>query len=182
MPENKELIFVGKITKSVGLKGYIKVISLTDFDERFLSLDSVSIFDEKRSRLIENRVSKTPSFKIEDIVFLNDHIRVKFENYNSKNEADELKECFIAIDDSEKVELSNDQYYFFDLINLKVYNNKNEIGVVTSIENYGGDDLLSVELIENKRKILVPLRTQFIKKIDIKNNSINISLIDGFIE
>ena len=102
MPENKELIFVGKITKSVGLKGYIKVISLTDFDERFLSLDSVSIFDEKRSRLIENRVSKTPSFKIEDIVFLNDHIRVKFENYNLSVEENMINLGYYRIYDSGK--------------------------------------------------------------------------------
>ena len=182
MPENKELIFIGKITKSVGLKGYVKVISLTDFNKRFLSLDSVYIFEDKCNTLIRNRASETLEFKIEDIDFLNDHIRVKFENYNSKNETDKLKECFLAIDESEKVELSNDQYYFFDLIDLKVYNDKNEIGIVTSIENYGGDDLLSVELIENKRKILIPLRTQFIKKIDIKNNKIDIALIDGFIE
>jgi 16S rRNA processing protein RimM len=182
LPENKELIFIGKITKSVGLKGYVKVISLTDFNKRFLSLDTVYIFEDKCNTLIRNRASETLEFKIEDIVFLNDHIRVKFENYNSKNEADELKECFLAIDESEKVELSKDEYYFFDLINLKVYSNKIEIGVVTEIENYGGDNLLSVELIENKRKILIPLRTQFIKKIDIKNNTIDVALIDGFIE
>ena len=182
MPKNKELIFIGKITKSVGRKGYVKVISLTDFNKRFLSLDTVYIFDEKCNTLLRNRTSETSKFKIEDIVFLNDHVRIKFENYCSKNEADELRGCFLAIDESEKVELSNDQYYFYDLINLKVYNDKNEIGVVTSIENYGGDDLLSVELIENNRKILIPLRTQFIKKIDIKNSSIDIALIDGFIE
>lgn len=182
MPENKELIFIGKITKSVGLKGYVKVISLTDFNKRFLSLDTICIFDEKCNTLIKSRVSNTSKFKIEDIVLLNDHVRVKFENYHSKNEADKLRGCFLAIDDSEKVELSNGQYYFFDLVDLKVYNKKNEIGIVTSIENYGGDDLLSVELIENKRKILIPLRTQFVKKIDIKNNSIDIDLIDGFIE
>ena len=182
MPENKELIFIGKITKSVGLKGYVKVISLTDFNKRFLSLNTVYIFDEKCNTLIRNRASETLEFKIEDIVFLNDHIRVKFENSNSKNEADELKGCLIAIDESEKVKLSNDQYYFFDLIDLKVYSDKKEIGFISDVENYGGDDLLSVELNESKRKILIPLRKQFVKKIDIKNNTIDIALIDGFIE
>ena len=182
LPENKKLIFIGKITKSVGLKGYVKVISLSDFDKRFLSLDSVYIFDEKCNTLILNRVSETSKFKIEDIVFLNDYIRVKFENYNCKTEADELRGCFLTIDESEKVELSTDRYYFFDLINLKVYSDKKEIGIVAEVENYGGDDLLSVELIGNKGKILIPLRTQFIKKIDIKNKIIDIALIDGFIE
>lgn len=182
MSENKDFIFVGKIVKSVGLKGYVKVILLTDFDERFKNPECVYILSENEKDLIKNRLHKSLKFKIEDVVLFNEHLKIKFEGYDNKTDADELKNCFLVIDESDKVELPDDYYYYYDLINLKVLSDKKEIGFVKAVENYGGDDLLVIELNDSKKNIFIPLRNQFIKKIDIDKKIIDVTLIDGFIE
>ncbi len=64
MSKDKDLIYVGKIVKSVGLKGYVKVILLTDFDERFKSPECIYILSDNEKDLIKNRLHKSLKFKI----------------------------------------------------------------------------------------------------------------------
>ena len=182
MSKDKDLIYVGKIVKSVGLKGYVKVISLTDFNERFETLERIYILSDNEKDFIKNRLNKSLTFNIEDVILLKDQVKIKFEGYDNRTDADELKNCFLIIDESDKVELPNDYYYYFDLINLKVLSDKKEIGFVKNVENYGGDDLLVIELNKTKKNMFIPLRNQFIKKIDLDKRIIDVTLIDGFIE
>jgi 16S rRNA processing protein RimM len=180
--QRKDFIFIGKIVKSLGLKGFIKVISQTDFNERYESLDSVYLFNEKDNELIKNKYTGFLKFEIEDRVLLKDHNRIKFNGYNNRSDVGDLKNCYLVIDKSEKTKLSRGNYYYFDLINAKIFSDKKEVGLVKAVENYGGDDLLLIELNESKKKILLPLRKQFINKIDIDNKIIDVTLIEGFIE
>ncbi|MBC8489022.1 MAG: 16S rRNA processing protein RimM, partial [Bacteroidetes bacterium] len=150
--------------------------------ERFETLECIYVLSDNEKDFIKNKLNKSLTFNIEDVILLKDHVKIKFEGYDNRTDADELKNCFLVIDESDKVELPDDYYYYFDLINLKVILNKKGIGFVKAVENYGGDDLLVIELNGTKKNVFIPLRNQFIKKIDLDKKIIDVTLIDGFIE
>lgn len=171
----QDFIFIGKILKSSGKKGKFKIYPLTDFPERFKLLEYVYIYDEKNKKFI-NEGTEKKKFIIKGTSYSGKYIYISFENFEEEN--DFINECFLCIEESKRIKLSEGQYYFYDLLNCKVQSESQVIGYVNAIENYGGDDLLSV-LSENDKKILIPMREEFIENVDIKNKVIVIKYIEG---
>jgi 16S rRNA processing protein RimM len=178
--ENK-LISIGKITKPVGLKGYVKVFSLTDFPERFNKLTKVKIYSEKEKSVIINRFSDSEDFLIKDTVFDRDFLRILFEHYEDISLTGILIGCNIVLEESERMKLDKGQYYLYELVGLDILNGGKRIGKLVSIENYGGQDLLKVILTENKKEVLIPFVDDFIKNVDTENKTIEIEVIDGML-
>jgi 16S rRNA processing protein RimM len=178
--ENK-LISIGKITKPVGLKGYVKVFSLTDFPERYKKLVQVKIYSEKEKTVIQNRFSNSEDFLIKDVIFDKEFLRVLFENYEDIKLTDILIGCFIVIEESERMKLDKGQYYLYDIIGLDVITNDKKIGTLVSIENYGGQDLLKIKLTEDNKEVLIPFVDDFIKNVDVVKKIIEIEVIDGML-
>ena len=178
----KDFVVIGKIQKTVGIRGYLKIKVLTDFPEHFDELKHVKLFNEEKNIFIKNEITGNDNFIIEDIKLNNNIARILFRYYTSPELAYKLKESLLLIKEKDKMKLKKNSFYFFDLIDCEIKYNNKIIGKVLSVENYGGDDQLSIKLLDNKKDILIPMVKQFIKRIDVDKKLIEVELIEGFIE
>lgn len=180
-PKYEDEIVIGKIAKSFGVKGFLKVIPLTDFPERYNELKIISLYQEKSGKY-NLSPGGSYSFEIEELEILSDFIKLKLSGIDDKNAADSLRDNLITIPLDEKIQRNEGEHYYFELVGCEVWEKNNKLGIISSIEDFGGGDLFKVEMNDTKKEVYIPYRNEFIEKIDSETKKIYVKLIDGLIE
>lgn len=180
MLDINNFIAIGKITKTIGIKGNLKIISLTDFPDRFLKLKKIFLFNEVTKQFLLNESDGNYGFEISECKVFDTYINIKFEGYNSIEKSGELKNSILMIDEKKRLKLEDGSFYFYELIGSEIFDKGVLIGMIVSIVNYGSGDLFSV--IKDDKEILIPFRKEFVKNIDVIKKRIDVELIDGFLE
>ena len=157
-----ELIYIGKITSTHGIKGELKIKSNFEYKDKVFVIGNKLIIDNKEYIIKSHRIHK--GF---DMVTLND--------YKDINEVLFLinKKVYIAKHDNSlgDVILDEDLLKFVAIIN-------GEKGIIKEIFFAGSNNKVMRVLISNK-EVLVPFNKEFIKSIDKDKKEVNIELIDG---
>ena len=180
-PNYAEEIVIGKIARSFGVKGYFKVIPLTDFPERFKNLKSVHLYSEAKQSFFKN--DDGFGFEVEEAGISSDSIRLKLKGIDDKNQSDLLRGYLISIPIRERVERNANEFYYFELIDCEVFDEEgNHIGKVKQVEDFGGGDLLRISLEGTEKESYIPYRDEFILKVDKDKKRIDVRLIEGLIE
>lgn len=180
-PNYDDEIVIGKIARSFGIKGSLKVIPLTDFPERFNKLKNVHLYSENKKEFFENENDYL--FEVEESGISKDSIKLKLKGIDSKNQSDLLRGYLISIPVSERVERKANEFYYYELIDNEVYDEAGKLlGKVKVIENFGGDDLLKIRLEGKDSDVYIPYRDEFIAKVDKNKKRIDVKLIEGLIE
>ncbi len=180
MPELKDLIAIGKIVKTIGIRGNLKVIPLTDFPDRFYSTKKFFLFNEKGNQFQINEILGGYDFAFSECKVFDKYINVKLEQYDSIEKSKELVNFIIMIEEKDRVKLEDGSFYFYELIDSEVYDNGTMIGRVISILNYGSGDLFNVKYAD--KEVLIPFNNEFVKNIDVRNKRIDVQLIEGFLD
>ncbi|MBI5402553.1 MAG: 16S rRNA processing protein RimM [Ignavibacteriae bacterium] len=179
--QKEKYISIGKITKAIGLKGYVKVLVLTDFPERYSDLGKARLYSEKEDRLLTNSHTGKDEFIVNDVIFERDFVKIQFRDFEDINLTGSLIGCIIVIDESERKELEDGRYYFYEMVGMDIINEGKKIGRLETIENYGAQDLLKIRLDENNKEVLIPFIEDFIKNVDTKERKVYIEVIDGML-
>ena len=181
MDDLDQYIFIGKITKTIGIKGAVKVILLTDFPERFLKLKEILLFDEKNNKFLMNEIAQNNSFGIFDVQLYNSFVRISIKGFDSIEKVTHLLNTLICVDEKKRVKLPKGIYYYYEMIGCEVFESDKLLGTVAKIDNFGCSDILFIKSV-NGKEIMIPLLKEFVKKIDVKNKKIDVKLIEGLIE
>lgn len=181
MPDFKNLIFIGKLSKTTGLKGSLKMLSLTDFPERFKVRNKVFLVDDEKKQLLTNKHNNCENFEIEEFSSHNNVYKIKFKSFDTIDDVTELVNKFVSINDGEKVNLDKNGFYYHEIIDALVFAENKYIGNISKVENYGGDDLLLVKT-ESEKELFIPVREEFIIKIDIDEKRVDVKNIEGLID
>lgn len=152
-------ITVAEILKVHGIKGSLKIKSYSDNEKRF----------EKGSKLLldGNEVTVESSFKNKG------NLVIKFEEYNDINQVEKFIGHELTICDEDLEKLEDGEYYLFDLIGLKVYEGKEELGYIKDVITgvYPND----IYVIESKGKeVYFPALNATIKNVDLENKKIEV--------
>lgn len=167
----EEYLEIGQIVNTSGLKGFLKVIPLTDDITRFEDLKTVYIQEKKD--LVE--------FKIQEVKYSKNMVLLKLEGIDDIGEAEKFKNFYIKINRKDAVQLEEDSYFIVDIIGCKVFTDENEfLGKVIDVFQTGSNDVYTVKNNEDK-EILLPAIEDVIKDIDIANKKIVVKLMDGLI-
>ena len=154
------LIYIGKLVNTHGLKGEVRIISDFKFkDVVFKKNNNIYINDNKYT------INSYRKHKMFDMLTL--------EGINNIDDALNLKGNNIYIDKNEYV---FNCYLDEDLIGLEVYDNEIYKGKITDIYKTNVNDLL---VVEGNKKHMVPNIDTFIKKVDLEHNRIYINYIKG---
>ena len=173
-----EWLIVGLITSSHGLKGQVKVKSLSDFEERFLKpgMRWLQKEDEPPSKIELTSGFKQPGKE----TFI-----VKLQGINTRNHAGKLKKFKILVKTNNLPNLKKDEFHLLELINLQVKTLENNelkiIGKVIHLENEK-NNLLVIEIFKNQKKVLIPFVQEIVPLVDIKNNFLIINPPKGLLE
>jgi 16S rRNA processing protein RimM len=162
---SEELIPVGRILKTHGLRGELKVLPLTNVEEVFKNLKNVVLYNPKNRGSLQ--------VKVEKVRKLNKFFLIKLEGFNTINEVERFRNFQILIEKTDLPELKEDEYYFFQLIDCEVfYNDGGYAGKVIDIIETGSNDVLVVKKTGEKDTTLIPVIKGYIEKLDLENKRI----------
>ncbi|TDO89391.1 16S rRNA processing protein RimM [Halanaerobium saccharolyticum] len=162
---------IGVITRFQGNKGEVRVKATTDIPERFLDIDTVYL----------KRDDDFKELEIEYIRFHKQFIIIKFFAVNSIDEAEELKNYQILIDESEKYLLPEDNFYVSDLIDCEVYLESGRyLGKLIDVVDTSGTDIFLVQ--GQEKEYMLPASRDMILEIDLENQKIIVDPIPGILD
>lgn len=158
-----QLITVGKLGKTRGVHGEMYVTLLTDFPDRFIGLKEIYVGSRDRwekmtiasARLIGGR----PVIALEAVT--------------SPEAASRFTNRELAVPRDELVELPEDTFYIFDLIDCAVYDEANgeQLGEVTDVESYPANDVYVIRMRDGSTRVC-PAIKDAVKQVDIANKKI----------
>jgi len=155
-----DLINIGKIVNTHGLKGEIRIISDFKYKKDIFKTNNIVYINDNKYIIKSYRFHK-----IYDMITL--------ENVDTIEKAEELKGLNIYIN---RTDYKFHGYLNEDLIGLEVYDNEIYKGKVVDIVKTVTNDLL---VIEGNKRHMVPNTPTFIKEVDLENNKIYIKYIRG---
>ena len=153
-------ISLGLLGKPFGLKGHLYLRyygnnhkGLVDFKQIFIS-------------------GQKSSFSIEKSIIHKGKTIVKFEGVDDRNASEKYKGKEIFVLEKHLPPLHQDEYYWYQLKDLKVINEEQEIlGTIDHVMETGADDVLVVKpsrLSIDQEQRLIPFSTkEVVKKVDL---------------
>ena len=166
---NEKPFDIGIIVKPQGLNGETRVLPTTDEPGRFSLLETVLI--EKNNEIKQ--------YKIENVRPHGNMLLIKFAGVNDRNAAELLNGAVIKIPADIALPLGDDEYYIRDLIDMEVFTDESKkIGVIRDVLITGANDVYVVKTPDG-REILIPAIKECILSVSVKNNRMDIHLMDG---
>ncbi len=164
-----EFIKIGTIINTFGIKGELKIKSLTDFPEiRFKEKQLIYVYYKKD--YLPFTIKRSRQHKGFILLTLLDNEDI--------NLVEKYKNCDIFVDQEHIHSLNEGEYYYFQLRGCEVYYNNQSIGKVTSVEE-GYQTVLRIKMPE--KELLLPYVKRFIKDIDVQEKRIDIDVIEGML-
>jgi 16S rRNA processing protein RimM len=167
-----EYITVGKLNKSFGTKGQIRVVAEKAFKSDLENNDVW--FVEKAGDLIPYFVES-----LDESV----HFLVKFEDVDAPETAKKITGCILKLrkkDVSYKEDIEGD-----DLDKLVGFTIQTEvghiIGKIQSVEEYP-QQLMAIILDDAQNRFLIPLASEFMVDLDVSKSRLVMNLPEGLIE
>ena len=178
MINKNEWLVVGLITSCHGIKGQLKVKSLTDFEERFLKPGMRWLQKENETPL---EMKLTSGFRQPGrATFI-----ISLEGINTRNDAEQLKKFKILVKTDNLPKLQKEEFHLLELINMQVKTLENDklkiIGKVIDLENEK-NNLLVIQLFKNQKVVIIPFVEEIVPLVDIKNNFLIINPPKGLLE
>lgn len=167
----KQLMEIGQIVNTYGIKGFLKVVPYTDDITRFEKLNNIYIQTKKSLETVT----------IEEVKYSKNLVLLKIKEIDDINSAEIYKNCYIKIDRSDAVELPEDSYFIIDLIGVEVITDEGEnIGNIIDVFSTGANDVYVVKN-ELGKQVLLPAIGDVIKNVDIKNKKMIVHLLEGLV-
>lgn len=178
MAEKKEWLVVGIITSPHGLRGNLIIKSFSDFNERFTKPGERWVQKHDEDPVLIELISgyKKPGKEI----FI-----VTFKGINDRNQAEKFKKYKLLVRSKDLPKLNAGEFHISELINLKVRlfenNQLTTIGIVCDFLT-DNNNLIVVEIFENKKKVLIPFVKEIIPTIDKEKNFLIIKPPKGLLD
>jgi len=155
-----DLIYIGKVVNTHGLKGEIRIISDFKYKKDVFKINNILYINNN-----DYKINSYRYHKIYDMVTL--------ENINNIEQSEQLKNLNVYIN---REDYNFNGYLDEDLIGLDVYDDSLYKGKVVDILKTSVNDLL---VIDGIKRHMVPNIHEFVKEVDLNNKKIYIEYIRG---
>ena len=168
----EDLLQVGIITSTHGVRGEVKVYPTTDDPRRFRRLKEV-VLDTGREKL---------NLEIEGVKFFKQFVILKFKGLDNINDIEKYRQKSLYVTRKNAVRLERDEYFIADLIGLKVQDEDGtELGTVKDVIETGANDVYEVEMADG-RSLLLPAIKQCILNVDVENGMMQVHVLEGLLD
>ena len=168
----EDLLQVGIITSTHGVRGEVKVYPTTDDPRRFRRLKEV-VLDTGREKL---------NLEIEGVKFFKQIVILKFKGLDNINDIEKYRQKSLYVTRKNAVRLQRDEYFIADLIGLKVQDEDGtELGTVKDVIETGANDVYEVEMADG-RSLLLPAIKQCILNVDVENGMMQVHVLEGLLD
>lgn len=167
----KTLYNVGKIVNTHGIKGEVRVMSVTDFPELRYQIGSVLILDRKNTDQIKLTVASHRKHKNFDLL--------TFEGYPTIESVEKFRDGTLKITEDQLTDLPETEFYFHEIMGLTVVTEDGrEIGQIKEILQPGANDVWVVGR-ENQKDLLIPYIAECVLNVDMEERKVIVRLLDG---
>ena len=168
----EDLLQVGIIASTHGVRGEVKVYPTTDDPRRFRRLKEVVLDTGKEKMYLE----------IEGVKFFKQFVILKFKGLDNINDIEKYRQKSLYVTRKNAVRLQRDEYFIADLIGLKVQDEDGkELGTVKDVIETGANDVYEVEMADGK-SLLLPAIKQCILNVDVENGTMQVHVLEGLLD
>jgi 16S rRNA processing protein RimM len=168
----EECFYLGKIAKKFSFKGEVLI---------YLDTDEPEMYEELESVFVEFNKNLVPFFIENSNLHKGDFLRVRFEDVNNEEEADEIMGCEVYLPLKMLPKLEGNKFYFHEVIGFEIEDKRLGVfGKIVSINDTTAQPLF--EVLNGEIEILIPMVDHFITKIDRDNKKVIMDLPEGLVE
>ena len=168
----EDLLQVGIITSTHGVRGEVKVYPTTDDPRRFRRLKEV-VLDTGKEKM---------NLEIEGVKFFKQFVILKFKGLDNINDIEKYRQKSLYVTRKNAVRLQRDEYFIADLIGLKVQDEDGkELGTVKDVIETGANDVYEVDMADGK-SLLLPAINQCILNVDVENGTMQVHVLEGLLD
>lgn len=164
----ENLIVVGKLGSSYGIRGWLRIFSFTEFPD--------SIFDYAPWYI--QRAGQWQEVIVESFKPHNQDMIVKLKGVDDRDQANALTNAEVFVDADKLPKLNQGDFYWKDLIGCRVKTvNGYDLGQVTDLMETGSNDVLVVkanlkDAFGATERLIPFVEEQFIKQVDLTTKMI----------
>lgn len=157
-------VIMARIGAPFGVRGWVKVHSYAEPPESLLEFPVWQLGREAQWREYTVAEAQAPSGTT---------LTVRFEGFGDRDQAATLRGLDVAVERQALAPLPEDEYYWADLVGLKVINAEGQLlGVVKTLMETGANDVL---VVEGDRERLIPyIRPDVVRAIDLKAGELKV--------
>ncbi|WP_108808964.1 ribosome maturation factor RimM [Aquimarina spinulae] len=170
--KKEECFYLGKIVSKFSFRGEVLVKLDTDEPESYTKMESV--FVNYNNNLVPFFIEKCSLHK-------SDLLRIKFEDIDAEEDADDLMKAELYLPLTLLPKLEGTQFYYHEIIGFTIIDTVfGEVGVIKAINDTTAQALFEVD--RNGVEILIPMNDEFIDKIDRESKTITVRTPEGLID
>lgn len=168
MMSTKNLICLGEIVAAHGIKGWVKIVTFTEYPEDLVAYGSLIRQDLS---LITIHLETIKSAKT---------VLARIDGCLTRNQAETYKGTKLFIYKDQLPALEEGEYYHEDLIGMKVLDETGEVvGTVEALQNAGAGDFLEIAAVKGSKPITAIFSNDSIIKVDLEKRELH--LHSGFL-
>jgi len=171
LPNSDELLLIGQIAAPFGVRGQIKLHTVTNRPEHLRKIRKVFLGDERTLYTLSRAAEHKPTEMI-----------VTLAGIDTREAAEALRGLEVYIRQQDALPLEDDEYYLHDLPGLRVETvDGTVVGVVKEVIETGANEVLVVTRPEGG-EVLIPMIKDVVKQLDVAAGQIVIEPIAGLLE
>lgn len=168
----EEVLRVGVISSTHGVRGEVKVYPTTDDPTRFKKLKEVILDTGREQKVLE----------IEQVKFFKNQVILKFRGFDNIDEILPYKGKDLLIPRDQAVPLEENENFIADLIDLEVVTDEGKtLGTLVDVMETGANDVYVVETPDGQ-EILLPAIRDCILDVDLEAQKMTVHVLEGLLD
>jgi len=161
-----EFLVIGRLGKSHGLQGEMRMDLFSDFPERLKHGKKVFIGSYHKEITIN-------TFRLSG-----NRCLISFTGFEQLEKITELRSQLVFVKTDQIPDLPEGDYYHHDLIGMKVIDeDQKELGILTEILSTGSNDVYLIKPnLERQKELLIPAIKSVIVQVDIHSKTMTVKL------
>ncbi len=170
---SNDLLRVGVISNTHGIRGEVKVFPTTDDPNRYKKLKKVILQTRKEQLELE----------IQSVKFFKQFVIVKFKGIDNINDIEQYKGMELFVTRENAVKLAPNENFICDLVGCNVIEDENNtvIGILEDVMITGANDVYVVKNPDGK-EILLPVTKECVLDVDIDKKEVKVHLLPGLLD
>ncbi|KAB2844183.1 MAG: 16S rRNA processing protein RimM [Melioribacteraceae bacterium] len=166
-----EFFLIAEVKAVYNSRGYLSLISFTDFPDRFYKLKEIfiDVFGGRKQ------------LEVEAVENVKGNFVLKIKNFDSADEAEIFVGKRIYIKPEDSVKLPADIFFVHDLIGSDVFINSKFFGSLVDVLNLPANDVYVIKNSEGK-EVMFPALKKFIKSFDTENKKLVLDIDEDFFD
>lgn len=172
MTECNELVLLGKVAGTHGIRGELKVVA---YSGEYDTLATLGTF------FLKGPTGELKGFPLESVRIHGNRAIVRLKGFSDINQVAHLTGHEVLVCRDQLPDLEEGEYYWHDLLGLSVATLAGDrLGTVTDIISTGSNDVYVVT--DGERECLIPATEEVVREIDLNRGTMTVSPLEGLLD